>query len=187
MADAKEAEEYTTWPATVRYDGVFDFDGLYKILIDHLRRHNYWFYEELYKHKPWSPLGTELVLKWKAERKLDEYYMYIIKFEWHFMDFHHVEVIRDGKKMQLTKSYFWVNIRGQAIADWQGFETKSKAGGFTRRLSQFFRKYVIDREYLYDYIYPLFDEVMELQNIIQQFINMEAARYEKYGGADNSS
>jgi hypothetical protein len=179
MADViSPAESYTTWPATVRYDGVFDFDGLYKTIIEHLRKRNYWFYETLYKHKPWSPLGDELVLKWRAERKLDEYYHYTIEFEWHFLDFHHVEVIREGKKVMLTKAYFWVNIRGKADADWQGFE-KEATGTFTTKLGKFFRKHVVDREYLYDYIYPLFDEVMELQELIQGFCNMEATRYNK--------
>jgi len=181
MADARPADTTETWPATVRYDGVFDFDGLYKTIIEFLRRHNYWFYETLYKHKPWSPIGDELVLKWRAERKLDEYYHYTIEFEWHFMDFHHVEVIREGKKVMLTKAYFWVNIRGRADADWQGFETHADDEGhsFTKRLGEFMRKKVVDREYLYDYIYPIFDDVQELAKLIQNFCNMEATRYEK--------
>lgn len=179
MAISNPADSYTTWPATVRYDGVFDFDGLYKTIIEHLRRHNYWFYERLYKHKPWSPIGDELVLKWEAERKLDEYYHYSIEFEWHFMDFHHVEVIREGKKVTLTKAYFWVNIRGKADIDWQGFEKNSK-DAFTKKLSSFFRKKIVDREWAYDYIYPLFDEVQELSNLIQGFCNMEATRNDKY-------
>ena len=179
MADAKAADMIETWPAVVRYDGVFDFDGLYKELIEHLRRHNYWFYETLYKHKPWSPLGTELTLKWTAERKLDEYYLNKITFEWHFMDFHHVEVIREGKKVELTKAYFWVVIRGEATADWQGFESKSEKK-FTKFISKLFREKVIDREFVYDYYYPLMDEIMEIQQIIQQFVNMEASRMDKY-------
>lgn len=174
------ADKFETWPANVRYDGVFDFDGLYTTIVEYLRHHNYWFYETLYKHKPWSPLGTELVMKWRAERKLDEYYIYALNFEWHFMDFHHVEVIRDGKKVQLTKAYFYVIIRGEAIADWQGFED-SNHGGFVKRLGQFFRSKIIDREILYDYIYPLFDEVTSVQQIIQDFCNMEASRYVKHG------
>jgi hypothetical protein len=178
MADQEPSSKYETWPATVRYDGVFDFDGLYKAIIDYLRRHNYWFYEKLYKHKPWSPLGTELILRWEAERKLDEYNMYRIKFEWHFMDFHHVEVIREGKKVQLTKAYFWVNITGEEIQDWQAFETKEHHK-FTQILGKFFRKQVIDREHVYDYIYPLYGEVMEIQNLIQNYIHTEASRIEK--------
>lgn len=180
MADETPSEKYTTWPATVRYDGVFDFDGMYQAIVDHLRRHNYWFYETLYKRKPWSPMGTELILKWRAERKLDEYYHYTIEFEWHFMDFHHVEVIREGKKVTLTKAYFWVNIRGTAAADWQALETKS-GNAFTKQLGKFFRNHVVDREYLYEYIYPLFDEVQDLADMIKTFCNMEVTRTGKHG------
>jgi hypothetical protein len=172
-----------TWPAIVRYDGVFDFDGLYKMIIEHLRRHNYWFYETLYKHKPWSPMGTELVLKWYGERKLDEYYMYRVEFEWHFMDFHHVEVLRDGKKMTLTKAYFWVSIRGKLLLDWQGLENGAhgESGKFTKLFGKFFRTNVIDREKIYDYFYPLFDEVNEIQALILNFVQMESTRMEKNG------
>ena len=104
MAGGTPADSYETWPTIIRYDGVFDWDGMYKVIIEYLRRNNYWFYEKLYKSKPWSPIGTELVLKWEAKRKLDEYYMYELSFEWHFMDFHHVDVIREGKKLTLTKA-----------------------------------------------------------------------------------
>ncbi len=177
MADKEPAEKYETWPATVRYDGVFDFDGMYKEIIAYLRRHNYWFYETLYKHKPWSPIGTELVLKWRAERKLDEYYHYTINLEWHLMDLHTVEVIRQGKKVTLSKCYFWVNITGVAAADWQALE---REGGWqTQVIGKFFRNKVADREYIYDYVYPLHGEVMELQQIIQHWTNMEASRVEK--------
>ena len=37
MAEGKPADEFETWPAVVRYDGVFDWDGLYKTLIEYLR------------------------------------------------------------------------------------------------------------------------------------------------------
>jgi hypothetical protein len=181
MADAEPAEKIETWPAIVRYDGVFDFDGLYKTIIEHLRRHNYWFYEELYKHKPWSPVGTELTLKWRAERKLDEYYLYVITFEWHFMDFHHVEVIREGKKVTLTKAYFSVKILGAVHLDWQGFEKGHETPKFVQLFSKFFRQQVIDREKIYDYFYPVFGEVNEIQQMIQKYIHMEASRVEKDG------
>jgi hypothetical protein len=178
-ADVPPERRMNTWPAIVRYDGVFDFDGMYRTIIEHLRRQNYWFYEDIYKHKPWSPIGTELIMRWHAERKLNEYYMYRLEFDWRFADFHHVEIIRDGKKLTLTKAYFWVTIRGSVLQDWQGLE--DEGGKFTKRVGQFFRKQVIDREALYDYFYPLFDEVNTVQQMIQTFVNMEAARVEKYG------
>jgi hypothetical protein len=180
MGDEVDSDE--TWPAIVRYDGVFDWDGMYQTIIEYLRRNNYWFYEKLYKSKPWSPTGTELVLKWEATRKLDEYYQYQLNFEWHFMDFHHVDIIRDGKKRTLTKAYWWVTIRGKVNYDWQGLETKdarSGGGKMTAVLGKFFRKHIIDREALHDYIYPLFDEVMGVQKLIQDYVHMESSRTEK--------
>lgn len=180
MTEGTPAQEFETWPTVVRYDGVFDWDGLYKAIIEYLRRHNYWFYEKLYKSKPWSPVGTELVLKWEAERKLDEYYLYRLTFEWHFMDFHHVDVIRESQKVTLTKAYFWVTIRGVGVQDWQGFE-KDRSSKMTKFVGKFFRKNVIDREFVYDYWYPLFDEVAAVQQLIQNFIHMEASRTEKNG------
>jgi hypothetical protein len=183
MTMGTSAADVETWPAIVRYDGVFDWDGLYKGLVEYLRRNNYWFYEKLYKSKPWSPIGTELVLKWEADRKLNEYYLYRLKFEWHFMDFHHVDVIRDGKKVTLTKSYFYVDIRGVVIQDWQGLE-KGHGGHepstITKFLGKFVRNHVIDREFVYDYIYPLYDEVMEVQKFIQEYIHFESTRTSKY-------
>jgi hypothetical protein len=172
----KPADTTETWPAIVRYDGVFDWDGLYKSIINYLRRQNYWFYEKVYKSKPWSPIGTELVLKWEAHRKLDEYYQYQLIFEWHFMDFHYVDVIREGKKVTLTKAYFWVDIRGSIVTDWQGMESSESAGTVTKFLGKFFRKHVDDREWLYNYLYPLYDEVMDVQKFIQDYIHFESTR-----------
>jgi hypothetical protein len=173
----KPANSDETWPVIVRYDGVFDWDGMYKTIIEYLRRNNYLFYETLYKSKPWSSTGTELVLKWEAKRKLDEYYQYELKFEWHFMDFHHVDIIQNGKKVTLTKAYWWVTIRGKVIQDWQGLE--SSGGKGLSMLGKFFRQHIIDREYVYDYIYPLFGEVMDLQKLIQDYVHMESSRTEK--------
>ena len=177
MVGGTPADTYETWPAIVRYDGVFDWDGMYKIIIDYLRRNNYWFYETLYKSKPWSPIGTELILKWRGERKLDEYYKYELNFEWHFMDFHKVDVIRDGKKLTLTKAFFWVTIRGKIIQDWQGLE--NTGGKWLKGIGKFFRRQVVDREYAFDYIYPLYDEVMDVQKLIQDNVHMESSRTEK--------
>lgn len=171
--------EEKTWPAIVRFDGVFDWDGLYKAIVQYLRRQNYWFYERLYKSKPWSPIGTELVLRWTAERKLDEYYKYNLEFEWHLMDFHKVDVIRDGAKITLTKAYFWVEIRGVLVSDWQEFEGAKDAGAVTKFFGKFFRKHVADREWLYDYLYPLYDEVMDVQKFIQDYVHFESSRLGK--------
>ncbi len=121
-----------------RWQGVFDFDGLYRYMQSWLSRREYEFHEAKYKHKP-EQLGKEVEVEWFAERKLTGYIMNRIDTKWHLWDVNEKEV--EGKK--LTEARFWIELKAKLILD---YEQKWGKSGFYSALRDFMHKHVIKKK-----------------------------------------
>ena len=56
----------------IEYKGVFDLEGLYKMIIKWLQDRSYEFHEKTYKHKP-GTVGKQQEMKWEAWQKWNDY------------------------------------------------------------------------------------------------------------------
>ena len=70
----------------IGYTGVFDFEGLYNVMIEWLKARRYWFHETTYKFKPGSGWGKESEIRWTAEKKVSDFWMYKIRILFHIWD-----------------------------------------------------------------------------------------------------
>ncbi|MCF7866869.1 hypothetical protein K9M18_05545, partial [Candidatus Woesearchaeota archaeon] len=64
----------------IRYKGVYDFDGLYKLMRGWLDERRYDFMETLYKDKVAGTLGNKVEIKMTPEMKIDEFVKFKINF-----------------------------------------------------------------------------------------------------------
>ena len=96
---------------TLRYSGLFDFDGMYAAIVDWAKNYGYMYHEADFKHKVPSPSGAEQEFKWILTKKVTEYLKYEIWITVHMWDLLEVEVEENGKKKPLSNArlYLWID------------------------------------------------------------------------------
>lgn len=157
----------------LRYQGLFDFDGLYKHIVHFFEERHYYYVEKKWKEKDFSPLGRERVLKLAPYKKASEYLKYQYDIEWNNLDVHTVEVIRNGKTVKLTWARFKFKIHASIIVDWQGLGAKYQ------KTQKFFNEKVLKREIEEEHAPTLMLEEQRLLDEIKTFLHMEVTRIEK--------
>ncbi len=162
----------------VRYKGIFDMEGLYRVIVQWLKSKRYWFHESTYKHKVPTPHGAEEEIKFAAERKVDEYHLYNINMYFHLWHITEVEVIKDGKKKKLTKGQIEIQIKGELVLDYQGRFDKSP---FFQALRGFYHKYLIKDKLENVWYDTLYYRTLKLQALIKDYLDIEAKSHEYEG------
>lgn len=120
-------------PITLRYSGLFDFDGLYAAIIDWAKNYGYRWHEKAYKHKVPTPAGAEQELEWEITRNVTEYINYTISFTVHVWDLR--EVVVENKI--LSNGRISIIIEGKINYDWQ---KRFSGGRFIRWLGVKYEK-----------------------------------------------
>ncbi|MGM5485400.1 MAG: hypothetical protein ACQEP1_06030 [Nanobdellota archaeon] len=87
----------------IKNKGVADIKQLYADIRRWFRNHDYEFHEKDQKSKIPSPMGAEEELKMFGKRKEDDFIQFEIKLEIHTWDVIPVEVMKNGKKVEMSK------------------------------------------------------------------------------------
>ncbi len=175
MADTIDVPN--TW-ITLRYRGLFDWDGLYLAIADWFKRYRFYLHEEMYKHKVPSPKGAEQELMWYGDVEVNEYIKFRITLWFHLWDMTEVEVVRNGKKKLLTNARLEIRMRGKVTADWQN---RFEANKLTRALRRFYNRYVIRRELESLWGDMLIYRMFNLHAYIKKYLDMQA-QWHEYAG-----
>ena len=173
-------EKLSLNPITIRYSGLFDFDGFYAAVIDWCKMYGYKWDEETYKHKVPSPKGAEQEWKWVCEKEVTEYLKYKITFKPHLWDMTEIEVEKDGKKKTLTNGRIEVPIQAVMIMDWQ---KKFVGSRFKEWMGKMYLK-MYRRELENIWHDNLYYRLWNLQAIIKKYFDMQTKwhAYKKYLG-----
>jgi hypothetical protein len=165
----------------IRYKGVLDLEGLYRVIAQWLKSRRFWFHETTYKHKVPSPFGAEEEIRFVAERKSSEYYRDDISIYFHIWDQQEVEVIKEGKKQKLIKAKVEIKIQGTLVLDWQGMFDR---GPFLQKIRQFMHKHIIKEKIENIWADELYYRTIKLQAMIKDYIDMQSKshEYEQYVG-----
>lgn len=166
MAEEKDLME----PLRIQYKGFFDYDGLYKLLRDWLKSHDYKIFEKVFKEKPAVHFGTETELTWEADRKETPFIKYFIKFSIVVSDKVDAEVIKGGVKRSLSKGRIEIIATPSLIYDWQNQFKK----GIFPLARKFLWKKVLFREWDSKHSDKLADQIKLLGEDVKKFLNMYA-------------
>lgn len=159
---------------TVRYDGLFDFDGLYAAVVDWAKNYGYKWHEKTYKHKFPRPTGAEQEMDWIISKNVTNYIAYEIKFSVHTWDQSDVEVDVNGQKKMLTKAKIYIVLNGNLIHDWQ---KKFKGGKIAEALGKFYRNVVYKADLENTYLDPLYYRMWNLQALLKKYFDMQSKKY----------
>lgn len=162
----------------IRYKGVLDLEGLYRVIAQWFKSRRFWFHETTYKHKVPSPFGAEEEITFNAERKTTEYYRDDIRIFMHVWDQLQVEVIKEGKKQKLIKAKVEIQIQGTLVLDWQGMFDRSK---FMQKIREFMHRHIIKEKIENIWYDDLYYRTMKLQAAIKDYIDMQAKSHEYAG------
>lgn len=159
---------------TIRYNGLFDFDGLYAAIIDWGKNYGYLWHESEYKHKVPSPKGAEQEMKWEMTLNVTEFLRHEIVFTVHLWDFSEVEVnLGEKKKKILSNARISIVITGKLIFDWQ---KKFGTGKIAQKLGDWYFRAVFKSR-----LGPVWDQlyyrVWNLHAIIKKYFDMQSKKY----------
>lgn len=166
----------------IEYKGIFDLEGLYRLIIRWLQDRAFEFHEDTYKHKP-GMVGKEQEIKMSAWLKFNDYIRYNFAIYIHVWDMQEVEVVRDNQKVIMIKGRIRIVLDASVDRDWQGQWKKTKT---LRRLRAFYDKYVIFKDNAGVWGDMLHYKLVKLHNEIKEYLGMEtpSRTYYNYMGPD---
>ena len=162
----------------IRYKGLFDFEGLYTLVVQWFKYRGFWFHERTYKHKVPSPKGAEDEIEWDGMKKISEYVAHAINVYIHLWDMTEVKVVKDGVEKTLTNARMEIVIRAIMTLDYQ---KKWERGAFWNALGDFYEKYIIKKEFETIQWDQVWYRAHKLHAIIKDFMDMQAKGYEYKG------
>ena len=170
-------KEAPTGATYIQYKGVWDMQDLYEFIASFFHRQKFKFYESRYIQKRPGPFGPETYYVWKAERKAEEYYKFLITIFLHTYDTQDIEVVmKDGSKKTFTKGRIWIQFTGKVEMDYEG---KWEESAFYATLRNFYHKYVIWKKIegiWWDNLY--YTVFLKLQSLVKERLKMESEGYE---------
>lgn len=161
-------------PITLRYNGLFDYDGLYAAIIDWGKNYGYMWHEVDFKHKVPSPKGAEQELKWEMSLNVTDFVQHKIVFEVHIFDLSEVEVdLGGGKKKTLSNARISIIIKGTLTLDWQN---KFGEGKFIQKIGQMYYNLVFKSK-LGDVWDQFYYRLWNLDAVIKKYFEMQSKKY----------
>ena len=127
---------------TIKFEGVFDWPGLYKLMFDWMEERGFETHDKTYKHSA-GPLGPEEEHIIYGESKETEYVMFKISLDVHTWKVQKAEVMKDGKKQKLNTALIRIRISPEIIYDYQG---KFEETSFLEKVREFYHKHVFIEE-----------------------------------------
>ena len=163
---------------TIRYKGLFDFDGLYNLMVQWMKSRRYWFHETKYKHKVPSPKGAEQEMTFEGNKKITDYMMYDLKVDIHIWEMTEVEVVHKGVKKNLTNGRMEIIFMGYLTTDFAKRWTGNK---LFELISHFYEQYIAKEEIESIYWDTIHYKTQHFVNVVKEFLDMEAKGYEYAG------
>lgn len=156
--------------AKIRFRGLYDWEGLFRLIRGWFEAREYDFFENRYKHKA-KPPGSELEINFTAYREINDYARNVIKMYFHIWDAEEVEVVRDGKKKKMWNARMLIDFTAYVELD---YDSHWEHSPFLRILRNFYHKYIIKHEIDDVWTDKLWYKVNELQQECKRFLGMQS-------------
>ena len=155
----------------VSYTGIFDFDGLYRLMYQWFHGMGFYFEEGLYKHKVPTPAGAEQDIEWSGWRKITDYAKYWIRLYIKLYDMKEIIVIKDGQKKKLTKARMFIEFYPSVDLD---YSERFKGNKFVLHLQDFYHKYIIKKNIQNIWEDSIWYYTLKLFTIVKEYLDFES-------------
>lgn len=161
------AQKKEVYKEKLKQTGYWKYSEIYDMLFHWLKDRNYRLFEELYNEKLMS-IGKEVIIKWRAERKITDYFKFQMILDWHILGMKDAEVEIDGKKISTNKGEVEIIFRANLIKD---YEKRWEDKPFWKFLRGVYEKYVI-RETVDKFEDDIEDELKEMISDFKAFLKI---------------
>jgi len=144
----------------IRQTGTFDLNKLYKDLKAWFDSRKYFFQEKEHAHKSLEK-GDSILIRWEAEREIDEYAKFIIKIKFYIENIKKQDGLDKGKIEIITSASVGLDYKNH----WQS----KPLGNF---LFPIYNKYIIKNKIKDYYEKNLYSEVLELNSLTKSILNL---------------
>lgn len=154
-------KEYKVLPGTgirIKKAGFFDFEKLYKDMRSWFSEHDYDFHEKDHTEKD-LPLGREILMKWHAEREIDDYARFNIDANF-FIE--KLIKINDKDKGEIKIIFF-------AYVDLD-YKNRWQTNSLYKFLFFIYNNYIIKSKILTNYEIKLKNDVDNLRDVVKVYL-----------------
>ena len=169
----------------LKYKGVLDFEGLYKLIRKWFNERGYDYMEPKYKDKAAGPFGNEVELKMQGEKKVTDFIKYHVQIEIIMIELKEFDAKIDGHVKKVTNGRIFIDIaKVECEFDWQNrFQPAKKpdSDDLFSVISYNFKEYtsgprllkllvtkLLKRYYEIKYLGPLEAEALDLHEKIKK-------------------
>ena len=161
------AEQSKVFNQALKKKGFFDFKDFYDFCFNWLTDERYVVEEEVYTEKL-SGFGKEIIISWKAWKKVSDYFKNVIEMDWHILGMNDAEVEIDGKKTKTQKGNVKIKFKGILERD---YEEKWEGKPFNKFLRGIYDKYII-RTTMEEYEDNVVEDATKLFGDCKAFLNL---------------
>ncbi|MBL7147780.1 MAG: hypothetical protein ISS82_03065 [Nanoarchaeota archaeon] len=144
----------------IRYKGEFNLDEMYKKCKDWFKSKKYIFTEKEHTQKD-KPQGTELNIKFVAEREIDDYVRFDI--ETYFF------ILEISKKGNVANANVKINIEGWVVLD---YKNKWQGNPFSKFLFFIYNNYILKKKIIEVYENKLYLEILNYSKLIKSYLGL---------------
>ena len=161
----------------VQYKGIFDMQDVYETIADFFRQKKFKFYEKEQRYRKPGPFGAEILYRFEAKRKVEDYYEWIVDVNIETFDMHSIEVVsKNGQKKKMDKGRIWIQLSGRVEMDYEKIWEKN---AFLAHMKSFYNKYVVKKRIesiWWDELY--YKIVLRLHALIKERLKMTSEGFE---------
>ena len=135
------AEKDTIFSSKVKYNGIFSFRDFYKFCYEWLTEETGIdpLAEEKYEEKIKGDT-KEIVVEWKGEKELTDYFKFEIGVSFELKNLKEVEISQKGAKIRTNDGSVKISVKGVLVRDYKG---KFEMSAFNKFLRGIYEKWVI--------------------------------------------
>lgn len=163
-------EEKEVFAQTLKHKGFFNYSDTYNFCYNWFKNEGYNLSEDEYTEKVSG--AKEILIKWKAKKKVTDYFLYVIEVNWHILGMSEAEVEENGKKVKTNKGELKLAIKGKVKRDYEETWDKQPYYKFLRGI---YDKYIL-RTTIDEYEDALTDKAQKFVEETKAFLNLEGKR-----------
>ena len=155
----------------LKYKGVYNWRSLMKLMRGWVEANHYGFFEIEHRERP-ANYGVDIRWRVNNEKKIDGFFKYWIIWEVRIWDQVPVEVIKDGKKVQMDDGRIRIMLTTRVDLD---YEENFEGSAFLKKLESFLADHILQEEVNAIHWDGLYYEMNRFKNEIETHLNMETA------------
>lgn len=163
------AEQDVQFKGKIKQAGIFNFKDFYSFAYDWLREEDYDVIEKTYSEKVIGD-SKDLQIIWECQRKISDYFKFLIKMTWSIWGLKKIKVKKEGKETTMDTGLIEIKFQAILIKD---YENRWENHPFWKFLKGMYDRYII-RARIEEYEDKLLAEVNELIVECKSFLAIEA-------------